>query len=341
MPLSASAPAKLIFLGEYAVLEEAPALVAAIDCRAYVTLRGASTSNWWLSAPELGIRELALDEHGELPGTLDGSTRDSLTLFDAVRRTVADSIARPGPLAIHIDTASFFSDGRKLGLGSSAAVAVALTMALSAAAGEAPERETVLRLASEAHRRAQGGIGSNTDIAAAVYGGVLSYRTGQTPVAVTLPPRLWLQPVLLDRSASTTELVGKVLDLKEHSPQRFQAVMRPLQQLAEQGYSAFAEHDEVAFLHAFSAYHDALEQLGDAAGADIVSAAHRALHSATRDTGICYKSCGAGGGDIGLLAASNTQQDNDGLARRITHTTGYRLLEAALGAAGVRIEHAH
>ena len=340
MLLSASAPAKLIFLGEYAVLEGAPALVAALDCRAYVTLQGTSGSQWWLSAPELGIQDLPLGQDGELPATLAADTRDALSLFDAVRRTMAHEILGPGPVRIQIDTRSLFSNGRKLGLGSSAAVAVALTVALAAAAGVTLENQTALALAGRAHHRAQGGIGSNADVAAAVYGGFLGYHAGRTPSPVTAPPDLWLQPVQLEQSASTTELVGKVMALKEVSPERFNKLMRPLLERAEQGYKAFATHDTVAFLRTFSHYHGALEQIGEASGADIISAPHRALHAATRDTGVSYKSCGAGGGDLGLLAAQQKHRNNDAIARQIAHSTGCQLLEAQLGAPGVTIENA-
>ena len=338
--LSASAPAKLIFLGEYAVLEGAPALVAAIDCRARVTLLKNSEPNWRLSAPELGIRELGLGPDGQLPETLDNVTRESLALFDAVRLTVAEHAPKPPPLSIHIDTAQFYDNGRKLGLGSSAAVAVALTTALAAATGEMPERETLFTLASAAHRWAQGGIGSNTDIAAAVYGGVLGYRSGQAPVAVTLPPNLWLQPVLLNRSASTPSLVAQVLRLKKDSPTQFKAVMKPLLEAAEQGYSAFKTQNEETFLHTLSYYQVLLRRLGEATGADIISAPHRGLQSAARLAGLYYKSCGAGGGDVGLMAAAWKDQNHEDLARRIALSQGHSLLEASLGATGVAIEYA-
>ena len=340
MHLSASAPAKLIFLGEYAVLEGAPALVAAVDCRAHVTLSGHCGSGWRLSAPQLGIRDMELGENGEIDDVTDSTTRDSLALFDAVRRTVMSQAPALSTLSIQIDTAAFYNNNRKLGLGSSAAVAVALTTALSAAAGRVPDRASVQALASEAHRRAQGGIGSNADIAAAVHGGILGYRSGQTPAPVELPTALWLQPVVLNESASTTELVGRVLELKERAPQAFQSVMQPLQDLAEQGYNAFRAHESTAFTHVFSAYYEALEQLGRVAGADIVSASHEALHSAALDAGIHYKSCGAGGGDLGLLAAAHSQDKHNAAARRIADTTGCTLLEAELGAQGVALENA-
>lgn len=340
MTLCASAPAKLIFLGEYAVLEGAPALVAAIDRRARVTLADSSDGQWWLSAPELGIRDLALERDGQLPPSLDASRRASLTLFDTVRQAVSEQAGSLAPVSIHIDTAAFYSNGRKLGLGSSAAVAVALAMALSAAAGLDTARDTLLRLAGRAHRLAQGGIGSNADIAAAVYGGVLAYRSGHPPVALAMPSELWLQPVLLNESASTTDLVGRVMALKERAPEQYDSVMQPLKEGAEAGYNAFRAQDDAAFLRAFSDYSAGLEQLGKAAGADIVSEPHRALHSATRNTRLYYKSCGAGGGDIGLLVAPRKKDDNGVLASSIAHATGHELLAAPLGAPGVAIERA-
>ena len=46
MSFVATAPAKLVFLGEYAVLEGAPALVAAVDRSVRVTVAPAEEDRW-------------------------------------------------------------------------------------------------------------------------------------------------------------------------------------------------------------------------------------------------------------------------------------------------------
>jgi phosphomevalonate kinase len=64
--------------------------------------------------------------------------------------------------------------GKQLGLGSSAAITVALTAALLAQGGRADmDRPGLLHLATVAHRQLQGG-GSGSDVAAAVHGGIVA-----------------------------------------------------------------------------------------------------------------------------------------------------------------------
>ncbi|MEO8908398.1 MAG: hypothetical protein ABI310_10060, partial [Microbacteriaceae bacterium] len=170
--IEASAPGKLFLLGEYAVLHGAPALLTAVDRRARVTVSGAngaganragSASNapgdarWRVSAPAIGIPMCVLESDGGLPAGLDQSTRDRLRVFDAVRRAVArlavSASAAPSPtgLTITIDTDSFWHSGHKLGLGSSAAVAVALTTALAAAHGLHVTTDQLRTCATDAH----------------------------------------------------------------------------------------------------------------------------------------------------------------------------------------------
>lgn len=70
------------------------------------------------------------------------------------------------------DSSDFFDGGRKLGFGSSAAVATALCACLLEASGGAPDRVDVFKAAFHGHRRFQGGKGSGYDVAASVHGGV-------------------------------------------------------------------------------------------------------------------------------------------------------------------------
>ena len=93
-----SAPGKLFLLGEYAVLEGAPALLTAVDARVRVRIEPAEAGRWRLDAPDLGIGSLTLGADGTLPAGLDAGTRRNLRVFDAVRATVAE---RAGRLGIH------------------------------------------------------------------------------------------------------------------------------------------------------------------------------------------------------------------------------------------------
>ncbi|MEO1172143.1 MAG: hypothetical protein AAFX94_08835, partial [Myxococcota bacterium] len=163
--IESHAPGKLILLGEYAVLFGAPALVTAVERRARVTLEPAE--HFRLSA-------LGLDVRAEYANELRIAD-PRLSLVAAVFDEVLGEGGLPA-VAVAVDTEEFYLDGDKLGLGSSAAVAVALADALRRSQGQTSPPSQRFRDAYRAHRRAQGGVGSGVDIAASAFGGVLAYR---------------------------------------------------------------------------------------------------------------------------------------------------------------------
>lgn len=335
MNITASAPGKLLLLGEYAVLEGAPALVTAVDRRAHVSIRPAAGTHWQLSAPQLGLHNYTLNENGALPTTATADTRQALKLFVAVLHTVTTSAHTLPALDLTIDTAEFFHGEQKLGIGSSAAVAVALTHALLATLEQAPDKAILFDLAASAHRQAQGGVGSNVDIAASVYGGNLIYRTGAVPEAVDLPANLRILPVFTGKAASTPNLVGAVYRLRDEHPELFQQHMQTMRDFAQIGCQTCRDDDALAFMHIAADYHHAMQQLGATAGVEIVSAAHTQLHEIAAKNGAIYKPSGAGGGDIGLLFQHASEQTKSLAAG--TAQAGFNPLAMQLCASGAQV----
>ena len=330
-----SAPGKLFLLGEYAVLEGAPALLTAVDRRAVVT--ATASGPWRLTAREIGIEALELGPDGTLPAGLDAATRERLALFDAVRSSVLRSFPtapRP-PLQMSIDTTALHHEGHKLGLGSSAAVTVALSAAVANAADIALSRETLFTLASRAHRTAQGGSGSGGDIAASVYGGRLLYTPGATPTPCGWPTDLDLFAVETGTGSSTVDLVGRVFAYRERDPRGYGQDLEALRTLAVGAQGALADAD--AFLALADAYFHALDALGSHAGAGIVTERHRELRPLAAASGAVFKPTGAGGGDLGLVFAKlgATDELQSAFAR-----AGAAVIPVPYSPDGVRIEAA-
>ena len=337
--IRASAPGKLFLLGEYAVLEGAPALLTSVDRRVEVTVDESTTGSWQVSASNLGIRNLVLGTDGALPAGLTDQQRDHLRVFDQVRVAVQAAALQARvlpqsqtPLAITIDSSALSRGGHKLGLGSSAATAAGLTDALARTLGLTLDRDELFRLAHAAHRSAQNGAGSGGDVAASVHGGLIRYAPGAAVVPLRWPEELCISAVVTGEGALTTRLVGRVADYAAENPARHRADLDRLKHLAEQAEAALASPAD--FLRLASDYFAALTQLDAHAQAGIVSERHRELHALARRKGGIFKTSGAGGGDVGL-AFSYAGEPTERLARALARA-GASIVPLGFFAAGLQ-----
>ncbi|WP_437787017.1 hypothetical protein [Sorangium sp. So ce1097] len=288
------APGKLVLSGAYAVLEGAPALVAAVD--RYVLADPARP------AP------LVTDE---VQAAIDAGALDRAVWFDA------SALRAPAPAGAPA------AASRKLGLGSSAAILVATLAARAATratAAAAATRATAAAAAGQpapawdaralfldalaAHRRAQGG-GSGVDVAASVHGGVLCCRLGPggaldvAPHA--LPGELAVEVFASDAAARTSDMLERVRALAARDPAAHRALLGAA---AEGAIAAVAAADARALVAALDRQVDALAELGDRAGAPIVTPALRRLRPAAAAEGASLAPSGAGGGDVSIFVGA-------------------------------------
>lgn len=305
MGIEASAPGKLVLLGEYAVLAGAPALVLAVDRRARVRLTSAPGDHWDIVSPTLGCAaQLRIDAHG----VRWAAPPPPELAWLAAPFAQCPFLQGLAPCRVELDTDPFYFDHGsarvKLGLGSSAALTVALLGALHAHAGRpAP----TLGACVLAHRALQGGRGSGIDVAAAFSGGFSCYQLAgaQAPRcdAQELPAGLHWRCVFSGRPASTGAMLARVAAWQAREPARCAQRMDDLATIARRGVDAVANHAGAAFLTSLHDYARMLARLGEDSGADIASPAHRALGALAAGCGVVYKSCGAGGGDVGVTFA--------------------------------------
>lgn len=286
-----SAPGKLVVLGDYAVLEGGPALVASVNRRAV----------------------------GELRATPAAASE----IVDAVLRLASPIAFDPTRSFLHVDTSGFRDEqGRKLGLGSSAAVAV-VASALALGRRDA----SVLALALAAHREATGG-GSGVDVAASFHGGLIA--TARQPASVVkLPPHipgLHLFVLFTEESANTAELVKAC----RASPTWSQRAAE-LGALATEGVEAWRRGYAEAFLSVVSRYGWGMAALGREAGVPVVTESIEAVMRLAEEAGAAAKPSGAGGGDVVLGFARDPE-----LGRRLAGAVGMRLVELALEPVGLQ-----
>ena len=321
MRLVASAPGKLVVVGEFAVLHGAPALVMAVDRRVSIVFEsvpGAGSASY-LDAPGIGLHghRLRFEADGIHHGSplAHGDNRLGV-LTQAFNEGIAHVVARgwrlpgglgtlPGSLAIRVDSSAFVGDGgAKLGFGSSAAVTVAALAGLIAVClGEAVAPSEIMRAAVRAHRRAQGG-GSGIDVAAACMGGALAFRldaAGEPHVeSLALPSSIRVAAVWSGEAQSTPAILAKVAEFRAREPQTHAEHMAFLSKTSGTGIEAVRAADAGGLLEAIRACGEGLLALGRASGVELVSAWHQQAAAIVAGAGGAYKPSGAGG-DLGLV----------------------------------------
>jgi phosphomevalonate kinase len=279
-----AAPGKVFLVGEYAVLEGAPAMLAAISRHAVAQY-----------LPDLSPQ--------------------SPVIAETIKRTIA-TLGELGPAlppgSALVNTAQFRHKVGKLGLGSSAAAAVAAAGAVMAFVGVdlATRREILFTVADEGHRAAQGGVGSGADVAAAVHGGFISFArlAGEKPRVrkLTRPPGLELVVFWTGRPSSTPALIQAVQAFASRDRPTYRSLIDELRQGAEAFVAAFEANDAPGVIASADAYGRLLEKLGSSAGVGIVTPPFAEAAALARSLGGAAKPSGAGGGDVGIALLAST-----------------------------------
>lgn len=353
MKFQITAPGKLLLLGEYAVLEGSPALVAAVNRYCTVTASTHSTAKLILKATNLSLPELSLlrDDDKQFESE-EGLTRKTDYLnyrycIEAIRifqRSFPEHIIPSAIIAV--DTSDFYDqiDHTKIGLGSSAAVTVATLRALFQLTDSPFDRTKFFSMALIAHRAAQEGKGSGVDIAASTYGGLLQYiqpatdsETAHPVESISLPDDLFIIPVWTGYSVSTREFVGRVNRAQSDSPDAYQLIMQNLHDLTSLGLENLRGGRINYFLEIVQEYGNVMGQLGQLAEIDILSDVHREIREIVEQSGGVYKPSGAGGGDIGVAIATTPE-----MRQRIIESLGkksYMVLDLTINKKGVNIRN--
>jgi phosphomevalonate kinase len=235
----------------------------------------------------------------------------------------------------HVDTRELYDGERKLGLGSSAATAVARLALEAACRGEDLDRKDVrkriFQAARERHAAEQSG-GSGVDIAACTFGGALRYTVAGGPTTMRLPPGLVLRAFWSGVSARTSDQRAKVSALRSQDPERYAAVMGFLAESARCGERAAEAGDRAAFVVAATLTCDGLTALGQAAGAPIVPEPFARLALRAREECAAFLPSGAGAGDVALFVGERTPS---ALFLHAAREGGFAPLEVELDERGV------
>jgi phosphomevalonate kinase len=312
----ASAPGKVLWCGEYAVLDGAPAVVCAVARRAIARV---------------------LPEHVRVPplSPFLAAARDAIAAHYGEGSREARAAAH-----VLVDSSALAQHGVKLGLGSSAAATVAAITAALAHADPA----VVHPLAHRAHATAQaprGSRGSGADVAASVHGGLLEVQRDETADMVRVRRLHFpegLTPVLVwtGEAADTPALVANVRAYAERDPDGHAEARAGLADASQGVIAAFDAGDAPAIVAALARAGEALAELGRRSSAPLVPASLAPLAALAAQHGGTAKPTGAGGGDQ-ILAVFTTSNAAAAFAQG-ARERGMTVVSADVDRVGTRLD---
>ncbi len=319
--------------GEYAVLAGAPAIVTAVDRRARAVVETIAGADHTLIAP--GVVDETLRFHRDAAGHYRWSG-DRYRLVEEALEACGGMPARS--LSMHLDTQAFRNpeSGRKLGLGSSAALATALVAALDALFHSGLD---VHETAAAAHRNYQSGSGSGADIAASFAGGTIRFQRTDTQQsgrprvqAMPWPEGLEYRVLWSGRTSDTATKLRQLEARKALECKSADALAASAAVVSELWDTSSAN----AVLAALRIFVKDLQHFSADQDVGIFDAGHRELVAPAESMELVYKPCGAGGGDIGVVFGTSASALNAFCEH--ASGSGFSCLDMSVAARGVSIE---
>lgn len=306
-----SAPGKLHLSGEHAVVYGKPALVVATSLRLFVSLDHA-------------IKGVLLSEYRKKDVYIDA-------IVGAFEKKCG--VLKGGDVCMRIDSAIPISSG----MGSSAALAVALVGALSVWHGLSWNVAAINDAAYQAEKMIHKNS-SGSDPAIATHGGILWYRK-----EMEFLKTLWLLPfkipksfapfVLINtgRSESTGDLVAYVGAKKQKNEPAFALLLNDIEAVTKRAAESIHDEDESGFREAMVKNERLLEKMG------VVSATAGKCITAIEQADGVAKISGAGGQKKGSGVIIG-MHDAPVRLTAIAKSHGYPSFQVALGGQGVKME---
>lgn len=300
---------KLILFGEHAVVWGAPALVTSLELGAHASLSTSSDARSSLTLLDASTQaEIA---------TLSANAETGSSLERAFA-TILQTLPLDAP--VHLDVTLHVPPGA--GLGSSAAMAVAMARAIAQHTPEAAPYIEEAVAASEAIFHASA---SGIDQAAAMGSGLIRFEKGPPTVlqALHLPQAVEVAICLAEPGASTAKMVQHVLAQRQRHPRLFEHFRGAVEAIVEEAIEALQQDDRARIGELMNLNHGLLHGMGLS-----TPTIERAIEAAKACGALGAKLTGAGGGGCLYAIGANADHTEEIVAH--LKTSGFHAFTARI-----------
>jgi mevalonate kinase len=295
MGVTASAPAKVILFGEHFVVYGEPAIVLAIDRRAYAKTEKRTDKQLHLRSTNLNLS--AKIENGSFK-VEQGDPKEARMKFEPVELAVNKVLEKHGEnVGLDVEITSTVPVGA--GLGSSAAVVAAVATSVGALLDIQMSKEDIFKITYEAEKAVHG-TPSGVDPAISTFGGALLFQmdTGFKPLEIKTDIPLVIGDTGVERS--TRVQVEKVREITEKYPQIIEPVMLAAREIVLRAIDACKKNELATLGELMNLNHALLYGVG------VSDESLEWLINAARKAGaLGAKLTGAGGGGCMIALAED------------------------------------
>lgn len=318
--VTASAPGKVLLLGDHVVVYDRPCLVAAVDIPLTVSVTRTNFTGIEIEAPDLGLQSYVKSYDQLTAGHVPTQAEYIEYVVEQFRtHHTVDS-------GMHIVTQSQIDS--RFGFGTSAATLAATVTALNELFQAGYSKKRLFTIAFQA-LYALKGVGSGADIASSLYGGVQYFVTGGREIEEVFVEGLCLLAVYSGNKADTPTIVRRVADAVQSDPEMGERLFDRSTDLVSQGRAALQKNNMAEFGRLMEENQQLLVELGVSTPAidHICQIAHK-------NGAYGAKLSGAGGGDCVIVAVEKTEADR---LIEAYATDGFEALKLSIASQGARI----
>jgi len=320
---TAISPAKIILFGEHFVVSGNTAISMAVDLPTVVQVETKSGDNLTIVSRDLALTATFATEPGELVSATGENAEPILRpVFEAAKFTLKRYDANTG-LSIAVTSNAPIG----MGLGSSAATAVATVSAISTVLNRPASKQEIFEAAYSLEKIIHGRP-SGVDQATVTFGGLITFRRGFVESHLT-PANL---PIIIigntRKRRSTAQLISKVIEMRQNDQKRYDQIASDAQKIANQAIKALNDGDAHKVGRLMNQNQELLELVG------VSSPELQKLILAARAGGALGAKLTGGGGGGCMIALANGYAPN--VAEAIQEAGG-EILHGAFTPEGVKV----
>ncbi len=307
MKTEISTPGKVFLSGEYLVLDGSLATILATKQKANITIEGNSGPNNILhSLPLNKSFTFAVNDNFQI----QWNDKDPKELGLLIELAILEMKIRPKNTTFTIDTTEFYYNNKKIGIGSSAAISLALIKAIDSHFGIKSRTNAIIDKAIRLHKKKQSNLGSGLDIIASFSDERLiecdiNSLTNKTWKKHQWPSNLFIKGVLTNHESITTKMIDKYNQGHLLNKEFFETLKFDADKVLEKLSMSWSEKNTSSVLRYMEDYKIIMQRLNQQYTIGIYTDQHQALLDLANKFEIFYKPSGAGGGDLGFMLTDN------------------------------------